>query len=399
MKTARMGRIVLALVWAYLGLALVWITQTPAGSYAQDGGIYVDKQLGRTNNVVYVGEYLTFTIYIRNGSAFTVTVLPLADQYNQDVMGYADASIPPDNVDTANGRVDWNDLTELVGDLAPGQDVTVVIGLIAEHPSPSVVNEAAVHDAVNSNGEVVGGDDSSEENESVGGSAPVTKTLLEQAGMVVTFSVEIWNRGYTTLTQALVEDSYDPAALAFFYAEPPPDEWDFNVGLLRWVDLTLYTGDIPPHSMVTVTTVFTTIGEIGAEVVNHASVIAAGDWYSNPVAGGADDVPIVIIDRPAAPTPTPTPTPTAQPPAPPPPSQPTATPQPQPTPTPYTDTPVPTPTTYLILLPPTGDSAPLFPVGWLAFGLLGLLIGSYFFTRRKPAYQRPSGTDDQEVFQ
>ncbi len=370
MRAVRVGRLMLALAGACIALVFVWLAQRPATSYAQEGDIYVDKQLGRASNVIYIGEYITFTIYIRNDSAFTITVLPLTDDYNQAVLAYVDASIAPNVLDETEGRIDWNDLTESVGDLPPGQAITVVVGFIAEHPSPSVVNAAEVHDAINLNGDVVGGDDNSDEGESVGGSAPVTKTLVEQTGVLVTFTVEVWNHGYTTMTMTLLEDTYDPTALAFFSADPPPDEWDLNVGLLRWPDLTLHTGDIPPFGVVTVTTVFTTIGNIGAGTANEARIVAAGDWYGNDVAGGADQIPIVIIDRPGGPTPTPVPPPTA-------PSQPPQQPQPTPTLEIATATPVP----VLPLLPETGTGNVLG--GLLMFGGLGLLLVGCALIRRK----------------
>ncbi len=371
MKVARVGRLMLALAGACLVFAFAWLALRPTPSYAQSGAIYVDKQLGRASNVVYIGEYITFTIFIRNDSAFTITELPLTDDYNQAVLAYADASIAPDSVDAANGLIDWNDLTETVGDLPPGQAITVIVGFIAEHPSPSVVNAAAVHDAVNSNGDVVGGDDTSDNGESVGGSAPVTKTLVDQAGVLVTFTVEVWNHSYTTMTQALLEDTYDPTALVFFSADPPPDEQDLNAGVLRWLDLTLYTGDIPPFGVVTVTTVFTTIGNVGAGTSNQARIVSAGDWYGNDVAGGADQVPIVIIDRPGGPTPQPTPPPTT-PPQPPQPTQ-----QTQPTPEVAMATPAP----VLPLLPQTGARDILS--GLALFGGLGLLFVGGVLIRRK----------------
>jgi len=365
----------MALAGACIALACVWLAQRPAMSYAQEGAIYVDKQLGRVSNVVYIGEYLTFTIYIRNDLAFTVTTLPLTDDYNGAVLAYVDASIAPDSVDEGEGLINWNDLTDSVGDLPPGQAITVIVGFIAEHPSPSVVNAAEVHDAINSEGEVVGGDDNSDEGESVGGSAPVTKTLVEQAGVLVTFTVEVWNHGHTTMTQALLEDTYDPTALAFFDADPPPDEWDLNVGLLRWTDLTSYTGDIPPFGVVTVTTVFTTIGDIGAGTANEARIVAAGDWYGNDVTGGGDQVPIVIIDRPGGPTPTPSPPPTSPPPtAPPQPPQ-----QPQPTPTPEIATATPVP--IVPLLPETGVGGVLG--GLFLFVGMGVLLVGCALIRRK----------------
>lgn len=385
MQARRLFRLALPL-WIAIG-GLVWLlwAQTPAPSRAQSGGILVDKQLGRASNVVYVGEYITFTIRIRNESAFTVTVLPVTDQYNIAVLAYADASVPPEGVDTAAGQLDWADLTTAFGDLAPGQEIVLVVGFIAEHPAPAVVNYAAAHDALNSEGEVVGGEDESDANESVGGNAPVTKTLTAQAGMLVTFTVEVHNHGYTTMTEVLLADVYDPLSLAFAYAAPAPDQWDFNTGVLTWTDLTLYTGDIPAHGMVTVTTVFTTIGEIGAGTVNSASVVGAGDWYGNDVTGGAGEVPITIIDRPQQPTPTPQPTPY---PTPQPQPTPWPTPQPQPTPTPY-----PTPTPLMILLPQTGSSAGgRGGAFWLGLAALSILAGVGFCARRQSVKSCPKKT-------
>ncbi|HNT75446.1 MAG TPA: LPXTG cell wall anchor domain-containing protein [Anaerolineae bacterium] len=365
MQGKRWFRLAAPLALTWLGLAMLLWIQMPAPSHAQSGGIVVDKRLGRTSNVVYVGEYLTFTIRIRNDSAFTVTVLPLTDQYNTGVLAYVDASVAPDSVDTGAGRIDWADLTNAFGDLPPGQEIVLVVGFIAEHPAPAVVNYAAAHDAINSNGEVVGGEDESDANESVGGSAPVTKTMTAQAGQLVTFTIEVHNNGYTTMTQVMLQDVYNPAKLQFFYAVPPPDHSDPPVGLLAWDDLTLYTGDIPAHGIVIVTTVFTVVGDITSGVVNSATVVAAGDWYGNDVTSGAGEVPITVIERPRQ-----------------------STPQPQATPTPYVTaetTPFPTATPFLALLPETGEGDGAGLLLWLALAVLTLAAGIGLFARRKPA--------------
>jgi|GEM_PF-5934314 len=118
-------------IGALIALALAFSTHTVRAQ----GGIFVDKRLGRADPLVYVGEYITFTIFIRNDTSFTVATLPLSDTFNAAVLRYADALPPPNSVDQGTGRLDWNDLTASFGDMAPGDSITVIVGFIAEHPS------------------------------------------------------------------------------------------------------------------------------------------------------------------------------------------------------------------------------------------------------------------------
>ena len=74
-------KLIVSLVLATVALvALVLMVSSRSASAQPGGDIYVDKQLGRPSPVVYVGEYLTFTIFIRNDSPFTVTTLPLSTE-------------------------------------------------------------------------------------------------------------------------------------------------------------------------------------------------------------------------------------------------------------------------------------------------------------------------------
>jgi hypothetical protein len=351
-------------------VALILIVSSQSVS-AQAGDIYVDKQLGRPNPVVHVGEYLTFTIFIRNDSVFTVTTLPLSDTYNTAVLGFADATPPPDSVDEGAGRIDWNDLTAHFGDLPPGDSVVVVVGFIAEHPETAVVNAAEVHDALGSGGALSGTNSTLTNTTSVGGSSPVEKDLLEglipQVGLPLTFTITITNNGFTTMTVVPLIDTYDPARMAFSYAVPVPDIVDEASGELTWLDLTNWAGDVPPHGTITVTTVFTAL--TAGDAINSAEVSGASDWYENELAGGSDLVPITII----AETPTPTPAPTSVPAT----RQPSPTRQPAPTSAPAsTATPGPTPTNTVVpLLPQTGERITRRKAGNAPAGLLVLGVG------------------------
>ena len=369
MNVTRAARLTLTLALAAAALAGLALVLSIQSADAQAGGeVYVLKQLGRPSPVVYVGEYLTFTILVRNDTAFTITTLPLADTYNSAVLAYADAVPPPDSLDEGAGRLDWTDLTTFFGDQPPGGQIVVVVGFIAEHPQAAVVNAAEVHDALGESGALSGTTSTASDTESVGGSSPVHKELLAglspQVGQPLTFTVVITNDGFTTMTVAPLVDTYNPAWLAFSYAVPPPDLVDTAGGVLAWKDLTSWTGDVPAHGTISVTTVFTALAATEG-ALNRAEVTGSVDWYGNDLGGGADEVPITIIDRPA---PTPIPQPKPKP-------QPTATPAPQPTPVPVSISVTP-------LLPETGRAARV-PSLRMAAALLVLSAGVAFLARAR----------------
>ncbi len=376
----KMIRLVLMLAVASLAvIALRWLWESPPAQ-AQGGTIWVDKRLGRASPVVYVGEYITFTVFIRNDTTFTITTLPLSDTYNINVLRFVDAVPPPDSINPASGRLDWNDLTAHFGPLGPGQSVLVVVGFVAEHPAPSVVNAAEVHDALGDAGALGGGNSILTDTVSIGGSSPVDKSLaaglIPQAGLPVTYTIVITNNGFVTMTVMPLVDDYNPAWVEFHYAVPPPDFVDLVRGVITWTDITSWTGDIPAHGVVSVTTVFTALVS-GSNITNTARTEGGKDWFDNDLGGGADLVPIVIVERPTstpAPTRTPAPTETAMP---------TATSQPstpQPTPT-AGNVEQPTATTTAtaaaiaipapLTLPETGQGS----YGWLLWACIALMSG------------------------
>ncbi|MBN1873174.1 MAG: LPXTG cell wall anchor domain-containing protein [Anaerolineae bacterium] len=360
-----------------LGLAILLLLLTGLANVpvqAQSGTIYVYKQLGRSNNTVYVGEYLTFTIVIRNDAAFTITQLPLTDDYNEAVLHFVDASpVMPNTVDVGAGQLDWNDITDYFGDFPPGRQETLIVGFIAEHPEPSVVNAAAVHDAVGSGGNVGGEDSTFTDTTAIGGSSPLDKELLAnlqpQIGQPMTFTIIITNAGYAPLSVLPLTDYYSPGWMTFSHAIPAPDTVDPINGILHWNDLTTVLGDVPAWGTVKITTVFTAL-TTGENIYNSAGVAGASDWYGNDVSGGADQVPIIIIDQPTQPTATPT--------------RPRATSTPddsdfEPTPTPFVPTPTPAFTpTPIFLLPQTGETSNYTGIFVL---LLVLIIGITLFSR------------------
>ncbi len=368
----RIYKLMAALALAATALTALILTISMQPARAQ-GGIYVDKQLGRTNPTVYVGEYLTFTIRIVNNTAFTVTELPLSDTFNFFVLAFADAIPSPDNVDQGTGHLDWDDLTNYFGDLLPGQSVLVVVGFIAEHPEEAVVNAAEVYDAQSSGGALGGATSIHTETESIGGSSPVDKELLAglnpQVGEPLTFTIVITNDNFITMTYAPLVDTYNPAWMAFNYAIPEPDSIT-PLGTLTWLNVAGPNG-IPAHGSISVTTVFTALMTV-ENASNQAEVSGAVDWNGRELGGGEDNVPINIIPVPAAPTAVPVPTarPT---------QRPASTSVPAPTPT---VTPVPTPTVVVPLLPSTGRQGPGIVTGVLSVVLFVLGVGVIVLAHR-----------------
>jgi len=347
MSVRQARRLIVPLALAAVALTALGLALSIQSARAQAGDdIYVDKQLGRADPVVHVGEYLTFTILIRNDTPSTITTLPLADTYNGAVLAYADAVPAPSIIDESAGRLDWADLTDFFGDVAPDREILVVVGFVAEHPETAVVNAAEVHDAVGAGDALSGTTSIDDGTDAVGGSSPVDKELLAglipQVGQPLTFTVVITNDGFTTMTVAPLVDTYNPAWLAFSAAAPPPDLVDAARGVLTWTDLTVWTGDVPPHASISVTTIFTALAAT-EDSMNRAEVVGASDWYGNDMGGGADEVPITIIGPTATPAPTATPRP-----------KPKDTPAPTATPAPVTPTPTPTPVAPL--LPETGTA-------------------------------------------
>jgi hypothetical protein len=359
--------LVTAIALAATGLSLAWLVVV---SRAQGGDIEVNKTL-EGSQTVRVGEVITFHITIRNNTPFSLTTVPLTDSFRADILSPAPILVDPpfDSLTLvgSSGIISWTDIAANFGGfIVPGQTVTVTLAFTAEHPTQqlTVVNQAAVHDAINIRGESGFEGDDETENETVGGSAPLTKSVdppgyTPGVGLPVTFTIAIKNDGAADLTFLPLVDTYDPSLLAFNFAVPGPDLVVTTTGVISWADLTTFFGPIPGDTTITVTTVFTLIDMSGTPgILNQVQIAGAQDEYSNDLGQGRDQVPIQILLPPAAPsTPVPSDDDT---------EKPTATPMPTPTPSP---TPFPTPI-FPTVLPETGAPPTAWPVA-----IVGLLLG------------------------
>jgi uncharacterized repeat protein (TIGR01451 family) len=378
-----------AVIFAMAGVSLTWLAAE--GKAQGGGGIEVVKTLAGPQTV-RVGEVITFYITIRNTTDFSFTTIPLTDAFRADILSPSPAYIDPaaDSLTYvgSSGVLSWTNLADnFGGPIPPGETVTVTLAFTAEHPTgepghPTIVNGAGVHDAVDIRGQSGFAGSSETGNEAVGGATPVTKTLdplsgPPQVGLPVTFTINVRNNGAAVLSHLPLEDTYDPAVLAFNYAVPPETQVITPTGVISWADLATALGPIPADTTITVTVVFTLTSLNGVEAdVNRAQVVGAQDEYQNTLAPGEDQVPILIL-LPSTPTPTATShrheehssVPTS-----------TPTPIPTPTATPIVATAAAT-ATFPTLLPETG--AP--PGGWLLIvgGLASILGGSALLRKDK----------------
>ena len=77
------------------------------------------------DNPFGVNQTISFTIRITNTGDVTITVLPLEDRYNDVFITSPTASTTPDS--NLPGVMIWNDLTDDLGDVAPGLGVNLVV--------------------------------------------------------------------------------------------------------------------------------------------------------------------------------------------------------------------------------------------------------------------------------
>ncbi len=269
-------------------------------SHAQGGGpITLTKTLDRADNVVRVGEVLTFTIGLTNNSAFTLTGVTLIDTFDNTTLAFARA-FPPESLVNSN-VLSWSNVA--APPIPPNQSIFVTVVFTAEHPRTTVVNAVRAQDLVHSSGQLTETAETSQTNKAIGGSAPIVKFLAPgvtpEAGQRVTFTHIITNDDAALMTHLPLTDTYDPAYLDFLLAIPTPTITS-PPGLLAWDDLTNYFGDIQPMATVVITTVFSATTQV-LNTVNHASTEGARDQYDNDLTAGSAQVPITIINL--APTP------------------------------------------------------------------------------------------------
>ena len=260
------------------------------------------KTLNKTDNVVRVGEVLSFTIALTNDSSFTLTNVTVVDNYDNTTLAFAQSITPPSIHDPGTGVITWNNVA--IPPILPLQSITITLFFTAEHPRSTVVNSARAQDITHTTGSLTQTAQTSRTQEVIGGAAPIVKFLSPPGSvapqMPLTFTHIITNDGAAVMTRLPLTDTYNPAFLEFHFAIPTPTI--VSPGLLVWTDLTTFFGPISPFNTVVVTTVFTATTQV-LNTTNAASTEGALDEYNNDLTAGATQVPITIINGTPAPAP------------------------------------------------------------------------------------------------
>jgi len=109
-----------------------------------------------TTGAIRVGDVISFTIAITNTGGTWLAELPLTDEYDTTYLSYGGDghfADPPSDDNNDDGQIDWSDLTDQVGDLAPGDSVNVIVWFttLADTSGESggvTMNTATAHDVM-----------------------------------------------------------------------------------------------------------------------------------------------------------------------------------------------------------------------------------------------------------
>jgi uncharacterized repeat protein (TIGR01451 family) len=130
--------------------SVIVFTSTQAGApLYQIGNTIVDPPDG----VATSGQMVTSSLIITNTGSETISTFPVQDIYEAQYLTFQSAASPP-NV-TAPGQLNWNDLTDIFGDLAPGAVANLTVTFVV-NDLPGTVTETVVR-AVGAGGTLTNG--------------------------------------------------------------------------------------------------------------------------------------------------------------------------------------------------------------------------------------------------
>jgi uncharacterized repeat protein (TIGR01451 family) len=114
-------------------IATVWLPARVAG-YAMTK-VSIDPADGVIDSEP--GQVITFGLTITNTGQETITQLPVWDTFDENLLTFRDATVPPDQV--ASGVITWTDLTIPFGDLVPAQSIVQSMSFSVTYPIPEGV--------------------------------------------------------------------------------------------------------------------------------------------------------------------------------------------------------------------------------------------------------------------
>lgn len=192
-----------------------------------------------------VGDITLWRVVVKNAGTAPLPVVPLHDGYQKNWLAYDSAVPAPSAIDLTNGRLDWAN----IGPLAAGQSVTVTLRLRAIAANVGVLNCAETRYTV-SGVELTPYDCATVDIREPREGIRVVKELLWPTppavlslGDVAVFSITVRNTGMVTLTNVVVQDTFDPDC--WRYVGAPGTTPTFPApGVIRWTIATLGPGQV-----------------------------------------------------------------------------------------------------------------------------------------------------------
>lgn len=290
------------------GAQLQWLAET-FQMVAACPNVQVTKTLvSPASGLAHVGDTITFQIAITNTGNTRLDQVPLADTFDSTYLTFSSASLTPDS--TGSGTLTWNDVTTALGDINPGNSVTITVNFTAaagtqSEPGDVTTNTATVSGAQDQNNNTAPDDSDSASVEISNPSLDVEKERITPAppdhyviiGETVAYTITIRNTGDTALNTVTVTDTFETTYLDYDSATPTPDTVDESNGKLIWNDLT-GGGSLAPGASTVITVTFKATATTGGQKThNRADVVGVDE--NNETVGPEEDTAFVRITNPA----------------------------------------------------------------------------------------------------
>jgi uncharacterized repeat protein (TIGR01451 family) len=175
------------------------------------GMTLTSEVVGTGSQAAPVGSLITFTVRLQNTGDTVITHAPLNEHFPDAVLGFVRASVVGFSLsnDGATGRVQWNDLTDQVGDIGLGQQVEVLITYRLLTPAPTFSRQTTIVGARDQFGDSL---------PSVTAATTIARIALQlhivatppaggqlAPGAEVSYEIQLTNSGGVTLTQLSVD--------------------------------------------------------------------------------------------------------------------------------------------------------------------------------------------------
>ncbi len=195
------------------------------------------------DDVIVVGEQVTYRITVQNTGDTTLTTIPLTDTFDDSKFDFVSASISGYSYTQGSGTISWSDITGS-NSLNPGDSINVDVVLQATAStggSPST-NTATTSNVVDENNETLGDQTDTAYVKVTAPCVSIEKTLTSDStaplNSDVVYSITVSNCGDTVLTTVPVTDTFPTAYLDFASATITPDSVNEGAGTLAWNDVT-----------------------------------------------------------------------------------------------------------------------------------------------------------------